>query len=496
MSSTSAALLAHSVELRKEEKTAVKNGHGNGNGSKTVLPPIEYDRRYDDVATAERFLADWGEEICYQAEPRKWMVWDGRRWKIDNQEGVFGLAVAFAKDLYSPEIATSSEGMKYAQRANNNAGLNAFLTIAQKKKTLPTSAFDTQPYLINCANGTLDLRTGELHPHDRKQFLTKIVDAEHDPDALKHAPAFKSFLETIQPDPEIRAFLQRSIGYSLLGTVRERSFWILYGIGNNGKSIFLNLFNRLLGDYASGTTAGSIMAGKGSQIPNDIARLVGKRFVIIPETEENEKLNAALVKALSAGDTVTARFLFGEFFDFDFTGKLWIATNHKPTITDHSKGFWDRLKVVPFSQNIPAAKLIKSDDLMAQLMAERNAVFAWAVQGCRDYFATDGLHTPPVIQAEIDSYRWEQDSIAQFLDVRCELFEQARARAPDEYFNHLDYRVANPDLYEAYEKFCKKNGEYVRSQRRFSIALKERGFRQGNSGGRYWDGVRLLADDF
>jgi putative DNA primase/helicase len=489
---TAAALLAVATEMRKESTKAT---HGNGSGSnknKSLLPPPPFNQRFDDVATAERFLDLWGDEICYQAETRKWLVWDGIRWKQDQLEEVFNNAVEFAKGLHSPEITSSTEGKKYAQRANSHAGLNAFLVIAQKKKTVPAAAFDSHPYLINCTNGTLDLRTFELLPHDRTKLITKVVACEYDPDA--EAPEFLEFLETVQPDRKIRAFLQRSIGYSLLGVVRERAFWILYGIGNNGKSIFLILFIKLLRDYASGTTANSIMARKGSQIPNDIARLKGQRFVIVPETQEDEKIDAALVKALSAGDTITARFLFGEFFDFQFTGKLWIATNNKPVITDRSKGFWDRVIVVPFAQDIPPDKVIKSDDLIANLLAEAPGIFAWAVQGCRDYFELDSLDVPAEIQNQIDSYRGEQDPIAQFLESRCVTYEQARSNSPNSYLHESDFRAANTNVYRAYQVFCDESGESPISKKKFTQDLLRRGFANGNSGGRYWKGFRLISE--
>ncbi|MEO5857403.1 MAG: phage/plasmid primase, P4 family, partial [Pyrinomonadaceae bacterium] len=210
-----------------------------------------------------------------------------------------------------------------------------------------------------------------------------------------------------------------------------------------------------------------------------------------PETEENERLNAALVKALSAGDQVTARFLFGEFFDFYFSGKLWIATNHKPIITDHSKGFWDRLKLVPFTQDIPKDKVIKADDLMRSLMAEASGILNWAVTGCRDYFDLDGLDVPDIIQAEIDVYRREQDSIAQFIEEACQTIEQFKEADPNTYIIPADFQVKNADLYKAYKKFCEANGEYVRAHRRLTQNLHERGFEQRNSGGRYWQGIRL-----
>jgi putative DNA primase/helicase len=474
------------------QKAALAKTNGASLNGHTVLPP-ETTARYDDVATAECFLEFAGDDLWYLSEAGKWLIWDKTHWKTDTSDFVFELAIDFAKTLYSRDYATSRERVQHAQRSNSRTGLNAFLDIASRKKKIELKQFDDYPYLLNCGNGILDLRTGELKPHDRNYLLTKIVETEYDPDAKREF--FDQFLETIQPDPSIRAFLQRSIGYSLLGTVRERSFWILHGTGNNGKSIFVNLFNNLLGDYASGTTTASIMqrGGNGS-IPNDIARLRGKRFIIVPETEENERLNSSVVKALSAGDQMTARFLFGEFFDFYFTGKLWIATNHKPTVTDHSKGFWERLKLIPFSQDIPPDRVIKSDELMARLMEEAPAILAWAVQGCRDYLELNSLDVPEVIQNEIDAYRREQDSIGQFLEERCETLIEARARAPDDHHNPLIYRVTNAELYRAYKKFCDENGEYLRSHRKLSQSLKDRGFHQQNSGGRYWEGLRLLGD--
>lgn len=486
-------LEAELAEIEKDLKAKKKQTALAGRKSPTtadLLPP-EAAPRYDDLGNAERFLDNFGDDLLYSAEAKKWLIWSGRRWEFDTTNLIFDLATQFSKDLYTE--AKDDIAFKHARRTNNRTGLNAFLEIAQRKKTVLMDEFDRDPYLLNCQNGTLDLRTGELQGHDRRHLITRVVKANYDADA--EPAAFKDFLETIQPDPSVRAFLQRSIGYSLLGNVRERSFWILYGTGANGKSVFVNLFNNLLGDYASATTTASVMAGKQNAIPNDIARLKGKRFVIIPETEENERLNAALVKALSAGDTVTARFLFGEYFDFPFTGKLWIATNHKPTITDHSKGMWDRMKLVPFTQTISPERVIKADDLMAQLMAEAPAILNWAVLGCRDYFELDGLEVPDAIKAEIETYRREQDSIAQFIEERCQTYEQAKIEFENDYIIPADFRVSNTDLYKAYVRFCDENGEFKRTHRRLTQNMNERGFRQMNSGGRYWEGIRLIATD-
>lgn len=450
-----------------EKAGAVKTGD--------VLPPSGA-YTYDDLANAERFLSVYGDDIMYLAEAKKWLFWNVTHWSTDQENFVNELACEFVKGLYSPENVDSEAAFKHAKRSNNASGIEAMLKIARGKKTVTTTMLDSYPRLLNCKNGTVDLQTGAIRPHDRADRLTKIVNSDYDPDA--ESPAYKDFLETIQPDSSIRAFLQRSIGYSLLGVARERSFWILYGTGANGKSVFTNLFNNLLGEYASTTTAASVMQGRSNAIPNDIARLRGKRFVVIPETEENERLNAALVKALSAGDNISARFLFGEWFDFYFSGKLWIATNHKPTITDHSKGFWDRLKLVPFKETISADKIIKQDDLLLKLKSESAGIMNWAIQGCRDYFDLDGLDVPVVIQREVDQYKYEQDPIAQFID---EMLERDPYAVP----------LENGKLFAAFKAWSSENSLFQISQPKFTIRMKERGFVQRNSGGRYWEGIRL-----
>lgn len=456
-----------------------------------VLPPSGV-RRYDDLANSAAFLDLIGDEMLYCAESGKWLIWQGTHWREDRDDFVFDYAAEFARGLY--DEADDKEAFKNAQRANNRAGFTAFLDLARRKKTTTIDTFDDKDRtgrLLNFRNGTLDLSSGDLRPADKGERITRCLRFDYD--AAAACPTFDAFLERIQPDASIRAFLQRSIGYSLLGEARERAFWILYGTGNNGKSVFTNLFNNLLGEYASTTTTASIMAGRQNSIPNDIARLKGKRFIVVPETEENERINAALVKALSAGDKISARFLFGEFFDYYFSGKLWIATNHKPTVTDHSKGFWDRVKLVPFSQDIPAAEVVKSDDLMRRLMAEASGVLAWAVQGARDYFELDGLDVPPVIQAEIDAYRFEQDSIAQFISEMCETIDQAREYRPDEYLIAADFQVSNEELFKAYIRYCEKNGEYKRSQKRLTQNMQERGFVQSRTRReRYWQGIRVI----
>lgn len=437
---------------------------------------------WDDISIARLFTQECKNEIRFNSDSKKWLIWKGAHWQTDKIDEVVLRAARFSQSLYAkaPALVKNQADMTTAQRqikrSNTSVGLNAFLNISRAFLSLTSDELDKNPYLLNCKNGTVNLRTGELEPHSAANLITKLVPYNYEAGAQSRV--FDNFLADIQPDPVVRQFLQESIGYSLLGVARERCFWILYGTGNNGKSVFIDLFSELLSDYASSTNSASVMSSKHDRIPNDIARLHGKRFIVIPETEENERLNAALIKALSGGDKITARFLFGEFFDFYFSGKLWIATNHKPTITDHSKGFWDRLKIIPFTVDIPAASVIKKDTLLSALLDDAPAVLAWAVAGCRSYFGNNSLTVPQKIQDEIETYKYEQDSIAQFIDEACETG------------GHLS--VDNAKLYRRYKDFCADNGEYVRTQRRFTQNLKERGFSQSRiSTGRIWIGIDL-----
>jgi putative DNA primase/helicase len=461
-----------------------------------LLPPAA--ERFNDIANAKRFLADIGSDLLYCKQAEKWMLWDGTRWATDNSDFVFQYAEAFAEKLYDGVTDQKSARYKNAERANNRAGFEAFQKLAQRSKSVEIATFDAiekSGHLLNCRNGTLDLSSGELRPHSREDRITRVVGCDYDPEPK--TTVWREFIASIMPDAEIRDFLQRCVGYSIAAPVAERAFFLLHGTGANGKSIFINTLNGLLGEYASSADSASFMATRfpsGSQPTPDLARLKGKRFIVVPETQENERLNSTLIKSLSAGDSIVARFLFADVFEFPFHGKLWIATNHKPTITDHSPGFWDRLKLIPFTQRFEAANQLPTDHLMRLLRNAATEVLAWCVEGYREY-QKGRLGVPESIQREIDAYKYEQDSIAQFLDERCCTWEQANARRPDVYHIASEYRVSNTDLYKAYEKFCKENGEYARSHRRLTQNMFERGFKQLNSGGRYWDGLRVVNSE-
>ena len=485
---------AEIAEAAAEREDRIKSDAiDRASGSRTgdVLPPIG-DVTYDDLSNAERFLRQFGDDIRYLAEAKKWLFWNRTHWQFDQENFVYELATLFVKNLYIE--ATDAASFRHAARSNNAAGIDNMLKIARNKRTITTDDLDQRPQLFNCQNGTIDLTTGELREHDRNDFITKISPFSYNPDAT--CDRFLTFLDQIQPNKAIQRYLQHALGYSMSATYTDRAFFILYGFGRNGKSVFVDLFSRIFGNYSQNTTADSLMRKSGSGIPNDIARLRGSRFITCSETEEGKTLHESLLKSLTGGDKITARFLFGEFFDFYFSGKLWIVTNHKPTVRDTSTGFWDRLKLVPFTTSIEKEKQIDKDTLINELLTEASGILAWLVAGHLEYYRSKQLVEPDEIKAEVAAYKFEQDSIAQFIAECCETVEAYKAANPQLFVNQLHFTARNPEVYAEYKKFCEANGEFPRSQRRLSQNLAERGFtNRPEHGVRTWHGFRLQKID-
>ncbi len=491
--------LAGAMRRRGADREAIVEGLRLTNAARCV-PPLgdeEVERiaesvvRYDptsvllsanrtDLGNAERFEAFAGERFRYVHPWGSWVWYDGTRWQRD----VDGEAVRCARDtlrLVAAEAGTipdedeRGELLKHALDSESSARMGAMLGLAQSLLPLSPEALDANSDLFNCANGTLDLRTGDLRPHDRGDLLTRRSPVSYDPDAT--CPLWDAFLLRVLGGSErLVAFLQRAVGYSLTGHTSEQVLLLLYGIGANGKSTFLETVRALLGDYATQADFTTFLKREGEGARNDLARLVGTRFVSAVEAEAGKPLAEALVKQLTGGDTITARFLFKEFFDFRPTFKLWLAANHKPTISGGDHGIWRRIRLVPFTVTIPEAE--RDPKLTAKLAAELPGILAWAVRGCLAWRA-EGLGVPDEVKAATDSYRDEMDVLAPFLDEAC-------MASPGS-------RITARELYEAYETWCTANGERPRSQKSFSLGLKERGFEavKGSKGVRCWQGVRL-----
>lgn len=433
-----------------------------------------------DLGNAERYAAFAGDRFRYVHPWGSWLVYDGVRWQRDAD----GEAVRTARDALRamaaaaeavPDAEQRDELVKHALDSESSARVSAMLGLAQALLPLAPEALDRDPDVLNVANGTLDLRTGELAPHRRDDLLTRLAPVPFDPDAA--CPRWDAFLARILAGNErLIGFLRRAVGYSLTGHTSEQVLLLLYGVGANGKSTFLETVRALLGDYATQADFTTFLKRDSEGARNDLARLVGTRLVSAVEAEAGRPLAEALVKQLTGGDTITARFLFREFFDFRPAFKIWLAANHKPTITGSDHGIWRRVRLVPFTVTIPEAE--RDPRLGAKLLEELPGILAWAVRGCLEWRAS-GLGVPDEVKAATDSYREEMDVLGPFLDEACLV--------------HPDARTTAKELYAAYVTWCDANGEKVRSQKSIAATLRERGFEnlKGAKGVRCWRGLRV-----
>jgi putative DNA primase/helicase len=275
--------------------------------------------------------------------------------------------------------------------------------------------------------------------------------------------------------PGLTNFLRRAVGYSLTGDTSERALFIMYGSGANGKSTALETIRALFGDYGLRTPAETLLARHGNAIPNDVARLKGARFVSASETDEGRRLAEAQIKDLTGGDTISARFLRAEWFDFRPECKLWLSTNHRPVVRGTDKAIWDRLKLIPFDVRIPEEQ--QDRKLLSKLKAELPGILAWAVRGCLEW-QEKGLGVPDEVRDATGNYQSEMDMLANFIADACVLKSDAQASATS--------------LFQAYRRWCDDNGERCCNQRGFSASLTERGFykrRTGKTGTEAWQGI-------
>lgn len=442
-----------------------------------------------DYGNAERLVARHGADLRFCYAFNRWLVWDGRRWQVDEGGVIRRLAKGTVRSIFAEvmDAGTKEERAalaKHALKSESAPKLEALLLMAQSEPGVEVASaeLDRDPWLLNVANGTLDLRTGELRPHDRADLITKLVPVPYDPDAP--CPTWSAFLDRVLGGKaDLLAFVQRAAGYSLTGDTGERVLFILWGLGRNGKSTLLDTLLELLADYAARTTTDTLLTTRDGAIPNDVARLKGRRFVFAAEAEEGRRLAEAKVKDLTGGDTISARFMRGEWFDFRPEFKLWLGTNHKPNVRGSDEAIWDRIRLVPFNVRIPTDEQDKG--LRAKLLAEAPGILAWAVQGCLAW-GREGLGDPVAVREATSAYRQEMDLVGRYLEDCCVVRPSARATAKE--------------LYAAYQAWSAEVGEGDRplSQKAFGQRLAERGFeaaRVGKSRARYWVGVGLKDDE-
>ena len=406
-------------------------------------PPSEYP--CTDAGNAELIAALFGDRLRFDHRRGRWLVWAEHRW-IEDPNGApprvalraARLRYRDAEDLDDP--ARRKQVAAWAIGSESRLRIEAALALARNLRPLTDDGegWDADPWLMACANGVVDLRSGRLRAGQQADRITMATGVPYDSDAA--APRFEQFLdEVFEGNADLVAFVQRAAGYSIAGDVSEQVVFICHGTGANGKSTLMGAWRAAIGAYAHNAPFSAFELRQQAAIPAELADLAGRRFVTASETGETSRLNEARIKALSGGDPITARHLYGRWFTFEPTAKLWLSVNHRPVVTDDSHGFWRRVRLLPFARQF-------ADDeqdlhLAEALRAEAPGILAWVVRGCLQWQDL-GLQPPSTVLAATAAYREDSDTLGAFLAEGCELGDSFSTTSRALFHAYTDYAEA------------------------------------------------------
>ena len=430
-----------------------------------------------DAGNAEAFDLLHGHRFRYDHTRGCWMFWNGCYWGVDETGEAERAALQTVRQrLLAGALIQDKEDRKahmgWAVESESTFRIRAMLASAQTIRTLATTTadYDRDPFLSTVGNGTLNLRKGVLGSFNPDDLVTRATRVRYVPDAC--CKRWIQFLhEVFAADVELIGFVQRAVGYSLTGDTREQVLFVLHGGGANGKSTFLETLLKLVGTHGAITSFATFLVHQSPGTPrNDIAQLHGARLVKATESQKQALLDEATVKEVTGGDSISARFLFHEFFSFRPQFKIWLATNHRPTIRGTDDAIWRRIRLIPFNQQFMGKR--RDSKLQEKLESELSGILAWAVQGCLEWQRV-GLGNAPVVESATLDYRHESDPTGRFLNERCT--------------NQADDATSGQGLFEAYVHWCAENGEKPEANNSFAKALSERGIhkKRTKKGARY-----------
>ena len=441
------------------------------------------DEHLTDTGNAQRLVRLYRDQIRYCPEFKTWMIWNCQLWVPDTDGVMIQYGIKSARKYLEEAAAIDDEEIRrlhrrWALNSESKLRLEATIGIAKSLQgvTIHPDQLDQDPLLLNVENGTLDLKTGELRPHCRTDYITRLVKITY-PEHKKESRLWIQFLEEImEGDVELLGYLQRVVGYCLTADIREQCLFFLHGYGANGKSTFINVLSHLLGDYATQTSCETFMTKQntGGATP-ELAVLAGKRVVTANETEEGKLLAEATIKQLCGGDQITARPLYGVPFSFLPTFKIVIAGNYKPQIRGGDHGIWRRIHLIPFTVTIPPEQQDKM--LYERLKAELPDILQWAVEGCLKW-QQQGLTPPKSVVNAVEEYRSNMDTIGMWLDECCRF-------GPG-------LVTASGTLYSSYKTWVLIAGHGPMSQKRLGETLRMRGLENTKVNGiRSWQGITI-----
>ena len=494
-----------------QEKEDITDFIEGGNGKQVIQEIInstsiyEYDDaanqsligfNFSDVGNAERLMAIYGKNIRYSPIRNKWFVWSGKHWEVDNNGKIENLSRKVIRKLQAEGEAISLKNLEqedekrktklkaqianFVLRSEGDGRLKAMINQAKTFNSFIIKETDKDVYLLNVKNGTLDLHTGLMKKHERKDYLTKLIDIEYNPKT--QSPNWIEFINKIfMEDKELINYIQKSIGYSLTGDSRLQCFYILHGKGSNGKGTFMQAIERLMGPYYSTLMPESLMerTGNNEGAREDLAKLESTRFVCVNECDENKYFDENLLKRMASGanEKFTVRRMYEKYFDLSPEFKMWMTTNGLPRIKGTDKGIWRRIRKIPFEYDFDLDKNKNENFFDEKILPEINGILNWALEGCLRW-QQEGMELPDAVKVEVEKYKSDMDPITRFAEDCCVISETCRVRIPE--------------IYDAYTDWCHENKEYVLSSIKFSKRLADKGYKQLKiMSNRYWSGIGI-----
>jgi len=391
---------------------------------------------YDDTGNRDRFMDMYGDLFLYDSEGKKVYFYDGISWKPDVSMQLANHFEDVINNLKNEPVFIPEDGDdkevkkargKFVKRTRNHAGKVAAMEEIKAKVATDANKFDSKANLLNVKNGTVDLKDFKMLPHKATDLLSKVTNASVD--VSTDTPMWDKFLnQTFCGDIDMIKFVQRAVGYSILGKNNNRSMFILHGTGegdgngSNGKSVFVQTLANVLGDYGTKMNPDSFTAKKfdksGADASPDMMRLDKARFVYTSELKQESKLNEALIKDITGGEDIVARALYGDIKQFKPTGVVWLTTNYKPVIEGTDGAIWERLKFIPFEAYIPVEE--QDHDLVDKLSSQEcDGIMNWIIEGAKEY-TKQGLNIPNNITNNNEAYRKELDVVQMFIDDNIE----------------------------------------------------------------------------
>lgn len=438
-----------------------------------------------DVGNAEMFVHLYGKYVRYDHDNKCWLLWAKHWWEEDSHKKIYELAIKSVRmrQEHSGQISSSAEMHEEIKHCSASLSANRLEAMLKLVSTMPgiatrTGDWNNSGYLLGVANGVVDLKTGVFSDGEPEQLITYHCHAKYDTEAA--GERWHSFLhEVFAGDTELVRFIQKAVGYSLTGDTSEQCFFLLHGNGGNGKSTLLDAIKQALGDYSATTPFSTFEQNSKSQIPNDVADLVGSRMVTSSESNELDRFNEARIKCMTGGEAMKARRLYGDLFEFRPTFKVWFSVNFLPRIHDPSEGMWRRVRPIPFKvdfRNTP------DRHLNDKLLEEKDAILKWAIDGCL-LWQQEGLQPTAAMLVELADYRESNDTILEFINECCELRSDATAEMSS--------------IWKTYQNWANEAGiDRPLSRGQLSQQLLNKGCvksRTGKACTRIWRGIELVG---